>query len=175
MCFLYAGGLFAGRLAANSEAWSYMEVFITWRTFPGFFQGFLHLVPHSLTLAFKSPDLLNSPPWHTEFSFAFFLHNIHFLPRSVSSSQSTPLSPGLHLLILLIRQASKQTKKKPATSSSHAKAPLDVSSHFVVAVQFWAAACVQPGKSIAGVFCFVRFPGGCTRSSPRSCCSVVHL
>lgn len=110
-----------------------------------------------------------------EFSFAFSLHNIHFLPLSVSSSQSTPLSPGLHLLILLIRQASKQTKKKPTTSSSHAKAPLDVSSHFVVAVQFWAAACVQPGESIAGAFCFVRFPGGCTRSSPRSRCSVVHL
>lgn len=47
-----------------------------------------------------------------EFSFAFFLHNIHFLPLSVSSSQSTPLSPGLHLLILLIRQASKQKRNQ---------------------------------------------------------------
>lgn len=36
VCFLYAGMLFAGRLAGNSEAWSYMEAFITRRSFPGF-------------------------------------------------------------------------------------------------------------------------------------------
>lgn len=75
----------------------------------------------------------------------------YFLPLLASSSQSSPFSSGLHFLILPIKQENKQ-KKKAAMSSSYANASLDVPSYFVVAVQFWAAACVPPGKSIAGSF-----------------------